>query len=273
MRPRRGSRRSRDRNEIVLRPVHPNAGIEAEYRRKLQALVKEMNESVLYWLRAQYKANGPVIAQDDVLPASALQKTIRRLAERWQRNFDEAAPKLADYFATAAAERSDAALRSILRKAGMTVKFRMTKAARDIMRATVNQQVSLIKSIPSQYFTQIEGSVMRSVTAGRDLGALTKELQDHYGVTHRRAAFIARDQNNKATASMTRARQDELGVIEAQWVHSGGGRHPRPTHVAMSGKTYDVKKGMWDPAVNRFIFPGEEPNCRCISRSIIPGFS
>jgi hypothetical protein len=41
----------------------------------------------------------------------------------------------------------------------------------------------------------------------------------------------------------------------------------------MNGKKYDVNKGMWDPAVNRYIFPGEEINCRCSSRSIIPGFS
>ena len=72
---------------------------------------------------------------------------------------------------------------------------------------------------------------------------------------------------------MTRARQDELGITEAIWVHSGAGKHPRPTHVAMNGKKYDVNKGMWDPAVKRWIFPGEEINCRCISRSIIPGFS
>jgi uncharacterized protein with gpF-like domain len=55
---------------------------------------------------------------------------------------------------------------------------------------------------------------------------------------------LARDQNNKATASMTHARQDELGIAEASWVRSGAGKHPRPTHVAMNGKKYDVNKGM-----------------------------
>jgi SPP1 gp7 family putative phage head morphogenesis protein len=162
---------------------------------------------------------------------------------------------------------------AILKKAGFTVKFKMTPAMRDIMQATISQQVSLIKSIPSQHFTNIEGLVMRSVQKGGDLAQLTKDLREQFGVTRRRAVIIARDQNNKATSSMTRARQDELGISEAIWVHSGAGKHPRPTHVAMSGKTYDVRKGMWDPAVNRWIFPGEEINCRCISRSVIPWFS
>jgi SPP1 gp7 family putative phage head morphogenesis protein len=141
------------------------------------------------------------------------------------------------------------------------------------MQATINEQVSLIKSIPSQYFTQIEGVVMRSVQTGRDLGQLTKDLQEQFGVTRRRAATIARSQNNIATSSMTRARQDALGITEGTWVHSGAGKHPRPTHVAMSGKRFNLKKGMYDSAVKRWILPAQEPGCRCIWRPVIAGFS
>ncbi len=262
------------RKDKVLRPVHANAGTAAAYRRKLQKLVDEMNDSVVFWLKSSYRNNEPIIAQDDVLPSTALRAAVKRLADRWQRKFNEAAPALADWFATDVTARSDSALRSILRQAGISVRFKMTPAARDIMQATINQQVSLIKSIPSRYFTQIEGIVMRSVQNGRDLGQLTTDLQDQFGITKRRAAFIARDQNNQATASMNRARQDEIGVTEAIWVHSGGGKHPRPTHLkAGREKTrYDIKEGWLDPALGRHIFPGEEPNCRCVSKSIIPGF-
>jgi SPP1 gp7 family putative phage head morphogenesis protein len=259
------------KTDKVLKGVQPNAGIEASYRNKLQDLVAEMDNSVLYWLRAAYRANTPVMAQDRT-PADELRDAIRKPAKRWQKNFDEAALEMAEYFSRSVAERSSGALMAILKKAGFTVKFKMTPAMRDIMQATIGQQVSLIKSIPSQYFTNIEGLVMRSVQTGRDLGQLTKDLQGQFGVTRRRAAFIARDQNNKATASMTRARQDELGITQAIWVHSGAGKHPRPTHLDMNGQKYDVKKGMWDPAVKRWIFPGEEINCRCFCRSVIPGF-
>jgi SPP1 gp7 family putative phage head morphogenesis protein len=260
------------KTDTVLRGVQPNAGIEAAYREKLQALIAEMDKSVVYWLRAAYRAHEPVMAQDRT-PADELRDAIRKLAKRWQKNFDDAAPALAEYLAKSTAERSSGALMAILLKAGFTVNFKMTPAMRDIMAATVGQQVSLIKSIPGQYFTNIEGLVMRSVQTGRDLGQLTADLQEQFGVTRRRAAFIARDQNNKATASMTRARQDELGITQAIWVHSGAGKHPRPTHVAMNGQKYDVNKGMWDSAVNRWIFPGEQISCRCFCRSVLPGFS
>jgi uncharacterized protein with gpF-like domain len=53
-----------------------------------------------------------------------------------------------------------------------------------------------------------------------------------------------------------------LGITEGIWLHSHAGRTPRPTHVAMNGKRYLISKGMWDSAVKKFIWPGEEINCR-----------
>lgn len=143
---------------------------------------------------------------------------------------------------------------------------------RDALEATVAENVSLIKSIGSQYLTAIEGHVMRSVTTGRDLAPLARRLELQYGVTRRRAALIARDQNNKATAVITRERQNELG-IKAIWLHSAGGKEPRPTHVANSGKVYDPKEGWFDPDVGEHIWPGTLINCRCVSKSVIPGLT
>lgn len=258
----------------TLPPIRPNVGIEAAYRRKLQAYIAAMNDSIQYWLGAAYKANDPHIAMDE-LPAAALKRAIRMLGRRWQRKFDKLATELADHFAKAVQDRSASALKSILKRNGFTVEFKMTPAMQDILRATINENVALIKSIPAQYMIQVEGSVMRSVTAGRDLGSLAKELTEHYGVSKRRAALIARTQNNLTTASMTRARQLEVGVTEAVWLHSGGGRHPRPSHLkaGRDKQRYDVREGWLDPDVGRKIFPGELINCRCVSKAVVPGFA
>jgi uncharacterized protein with gpF-like domain len=156
----------------------------------------------------------------------------------------------------------------------MTVPFEMTPAMRDIFNATVGENVGLIKSIQSEYHTQVQGAVMRSVAAGRDLGMLTDELTERYGITRRRAAGIALDQNNKATSDMVRVRQANLDVM-AMWLHSHAGKVPRPTHLANSGKLYDPKVG-WhdpDPKVNKRIWPGMLIKCRCVSRTVIKGFS
>lgn len=255
----------------TLRPIHPSAGIEAEYRRRLVAMIGEMDRSIAYWLKAAYRKNSPEMAQDE-LPGETLRRAIRALTRRWQAKFNDLAGDLASYFAQSVSQRSDAALKAALKRGGFTVNWTMTRAQRDVVNAVVHENVALIKSIPQQYLGKVEGIVMRSVATGRDLGQLSKDLQEQLGVTKRRAAFISRDQNAKATAALTRARQLEIGIEEAVWVHSSGGKKPRRTHVAMNGKTYDIKKGMWDADEKAYVLPGQLIQCRCISKALIPGF-
>jgi SPP1 gp7 family putative phage head morphogenesis protein len=258
----------------ILGPVHPNAGLNVEYRARLDALIEEMTRSYARWIVAQYRKTPPRIAMD-ATPAKELEREIRRLGKMWEKRINEMAPRLAKWFLQNAAKRSEARLKKILKDGGMSVEFKMTPVVRDIVEASIADNVALIKSIGSQYHTQIEGLVMRSVTTGRDLGSLSKELAKRYGVTKRRAAFIARDQNNKATAVVTRARQQEAGIEEAIWLHSHGGNEPRPTHLANSGERYRIDQGWFDPdpKVRRFIWPGELINCRCVCKPVIKGFT
>ena len=244
-----------------LRPLRPNEALRIAYQRKIDKLIQEMNESVEYWLKASYRANKPIMAMDDILPANALKRAIAKMKKRWLARFDKASVQLAEYFSLAAQDRNDKALAKILKDGGFSVRFQQTQAMKDIVSATIQQNISLIKSIPQKYLTDVEGHVMRSIAAGRDLGTLSKALQKNYGVTRNRAAFIARSQNNLASASMGKARQLELGITQATWRHSAAGKVPRKTHVANNGKTYDVAKGWFDPHEKKWIQPGELPNC------------
>lgn len=236
-------------------------------------MIREMQASVVYWLKAAYRANEPTISSlaHDATPAEILQKAIKKLAARWQKRFDEFSLHQATEFSKSALGYSDTRFQKALKDAGLTVKFQMSAPMRNAYQAVLQENVGLIKSIAPEYFTEVEGLVMRSVQHGRDLGFLTKELEARYGITRRRAALIARDQNNKATAVMTRVRQQEVGVTQAKWMHSHAGRHPRPSHVAADGKIYDVAKGFLIDG--EWIWPGEKINCRCYARAIVPGFT
>lgn len=264
----------RNGREKLLRPVFPNKGIELAYRRKLACLIEQMAASYAYWIKACWRRKRPELAQD-ASPAAELEKALKRLFKHWTRRYREAAPKLAAYFATATHRRSEATLRKILRDSGISVQFKMTASMRDVMTATVAENVGLIRSIPEQFHTQIQGAVMRSVQAGRDLEQLTKDLRSRYRVTQKRAELIARDQNNKMTASFTRVRQQDLGIEKAVWLHSHGGKEPRKTHYQNSGKQYVVAEGWFDPdpKVRRNIWPGELIECKCVSKSVVRGFT
>jgi len=272
-------RNPKKKKEKVLRPIFPNAGLEAAYRKRLYALIDEMQNSVLYWIKAAWRANEPEMAAavaelaEDELPVVAIARALRKLTQRWRRKFTDLSKFLGNWFVQSASDRSDAALRAALKRGGMSVEFKMTPAQRDVIAAATEESVSLIKSIPERYLTDVEGLVMRSAAAGRDLGTLTKEIRGRYGVTKRRAALIARDQNNKVHAQLQRARQIELGIKEAVWMHSSAGKKPRWQHVKMNGQRYNVVEGMWDPVEKKKIFPGQLINCRCTGRSVVPGFT
>lgn len=246
-----------------LKLVRPNAGVGARYDKSLTKYVDDMHASILRWLIAAIKANPPHLAKDES-PLETIRRALAMLRKRWTKRINDFAPKFAEAFVTGAARHADAAFMASLRDAGFTVRFRSSRKINEALNAKIVENVSLIKSIPAEHFADIEQFVMRAVQKGRDIAALTRDLEDRYQVTRRRAALIARDQNNKATAVIQRIRRLELGIKEAEWLHSGGGKHPRPAHVAFSGKKFDVDKGAFIDG--KYIQPGEEINCRCTSR-------
>ncbi len=263
----------------TLPPVRPSLVVDNAFKNRLMALIVEMTKSVEHWVRAAYFRNQPEIAEmfaaADADPVEELQRTLSNLSKKWQKRFDDGSERLAEYFLKDVDARTDLELKRILKKAGFSVRFKLTKGQRAVAKASVRANVALIKSIPEQYLKQVEGSVMRAFQVGGDLKALTDEIVAHGVVTRKRAAFIARDQNNKATAALARAKQLDVGISQAVWMHSSGGREPRPTHVKAGRDkvVFDLEEGWFDPAIQKYIQPGQEINCRCVSRPVLPGLS
>jgi len=246
--------------------------VEAEYYRALMREVDEMQGSIVYWLKANYRKVEPQIVAQDASPASVLSRIMEKLTAQWRTRFNEVAAEMARRFVRSAQSHTDGAFSKHLRESGFSVTFKPTEAMRDRKNLLIEQNVGLIKSIGADHLKGVEEAVYRSAMAGRDLATLTTELQERYGVTKRRAAFIARDQNNKASSAINRARQMSLGITEAEWAHSHGGKHPRESHVKAGHERlrYRLDKGAYIDG--EWVFPGELPNCRCVARPIIPGF-
>jgi SPP1 gp7 family putative phage head morphogenesis protein len=205
-------------------------------------------------------------------PSELLRRALERWGGLWVRKLDRLSLDLATSFASKAFRATESAMKQSFKKAGFTVAFKPTKGSKQAFAAVLQENVGLIKSIPQQYLKDVESQVWQAVMRGSDLRTLTDNIQQKYGVAHRRAAFIARDQNAKAKATIENTRRLELGIEEAVWMHSAAGKEPRPTHVAMDGKTYKLKEGMYDSAEGEYILPGQLINCRCVSKAVIEGF-
>lgn len=229
-----------------------------------------LHPGVVAALSNQSLAYDPGFAADETLPE--LQRLLDKWGRQWIKRFDLMSTKLSLDFAARNQRATDTAVASAFKKAGFTVAFKPTRASLAAYKAVAAEQVGLIKSIPEKYLVDVQTKIWQSVKRGADLRTLSASLEKSYGVTKRRAALIARDQNAKAKAVLEAVRHQELGIKQGVWMHSHAGKEPRPTHVAMNGKLYELAQGMWDSDEQMFVHPGELINCRCTMRPYIPGF-
>lgn len=203
-----------------------------------------------------------------------LQRSMSKWGLKWGTRLEKASLKIATEFATKSKNATTVAMMRQLKTAGFTVKFTADKLTQQAYSAVVAENVGLIKSIPQKYLGDVQNAVWQNVMQGSDLATLADDIQEKYGISHRRAALIARDQNHKAKAAIERARRLDVGITAAIWRHSRGGKVPRHTHkYVMNGNEYPVAEGMWDPAVKKYIWPGTEVNCGCVDEPVIPGFN
>lgn len=202
----------------------------------------------------------------DASPASQSRILLNRLKERFAQLFAENAKQ----FAVRMVDQSNLASGSDVHRslkeisAVFTLKPTViTDTMREFMTVKIAENVSLIKSIPAEYMTQIEGQVYRSMTDGKGLSELIPWLREQTGVTERRAKLIATDQTHKAYSGLNRGRMEAAGIESFEWVHSGGGLHPRKRHQAMSGNIYrfDNLPVIEDDGTRGI--PGQAINCRC----------
>lgn len=252
------------------RSMRANAGIRAAYHEAMLREIAAMRRDVTATILREYSGNYPRLAQD-AAPLEGLKRAFSRLMDKWQTRFDAFADVAARGFVRQASGSATRGVSAALKEIGFTVKFQNTTTVSEAIKGCLAENVELIKSIPSECLLEVQQMVESSARAGRDLGALKADIKSRFDVADSRAALIARDQNNKVTANVTRARQQDLGISEGRWRHSGFSTAPRPSHVAADGVRFDLKKGLF--LDEKWVLPGEAINCGCTWTMIIPGYN
>ncbi len=133
----------------------------------------------------------------------------------------------------------------------------------DQLKLFAAQNAQLIRSLPEQELERVAGDVERGLQQGSRFEDVARGIQKSFGITHRKAKLIARDQTTKLNASLTRLHQQEVGVEEYIWQTSGDER-VRPTHRENDGKVF-----RWDTPPAKTGHPGNDVNCRCVARPVL----
>lgn len=261
-------------------PLNYNAAAIARYYKKLQRLVDAMTADVERRLERFFKADHAqeYFAQDASV-ASQARILMNELSDKFDTLFSVNAKPFAHGMTDDAIKSSEVALKSSLKElsGGLTLNTDiLTGPLKDVLTATIAENVGLIKSISAQYLQGVQGAVMRSITTGNGLADLVPFLQTHKGVTLRRARTIANDQTRKAFNNINKERMTRMGLDEFEWLHSGGGAHPRQYHQ-QSYKSGGLNGGVYSltnlPVIDKKTgergIPGQLIKCRCRMRPVI----
>lgn len=153
------------------------------------------------------------------------------------------------------------------------------RGLKQAFEAEVQNNVALIKSVPSTYFQKIQEMVISSSLGQKKFeGGLVQAIQELTHVTRNRAKLIARDQSAKAVSTFTQMRYQNLGCTRYIWRNSRDRRvagnpnglypHPNPKSTAHGNHwNREGKIFYWDnPPPDGH--PGMGINCRCYAEPI-----
>lgn len=131
-----------------------------------------------------------------------------------------------------------------------------------------------IKDFAAEEIPKLRDAVQKHAFTGGRIEDLVETLQKSYGVTQRKAKFLAHQETNLLMAKFKEARYAEAGVHEYVWkCVAGSAAHPvRPSHLALKDKIFRFDDPPVTTAPNepaRRNNPGEDYNCRCYAVPVI----
>lgn len=257
------SKRTRDKKEIVAPVIKVSRKAEAQYRRDLNQLVTEMvndvRETLIPVIR---RLEADFIADES--PSSVIALSIRTLRQKYNDITSQAAQMSSSMIETEAEENNRKFKRNIEKATGVDLgRIIRNEFLQPVIEASLETNISLIQSIPDQYFKSLNTVIFQAVAEGDTAGSIARQIRNLTRVTRNRAELIARDQTAKVNAAITKARQEELGVTEYVWQTSEDER-VRPTHRANNGKVFK-----WNDPPKETGHPGHDVNCRCYAAAII----
>lgn len=243
-----------------------------KYFRELNKLTKAMRLDIRKELLPLLKSLNSQYASDGY--ADQLSKVIKQLSMKYS--------NLTEIFAKGAAQKmvttiatinQKVFLNQVNKKIGVNLEgVLVDEGMSDFLEAQVNKNISLIKSVPDEYFKAIETTVMNGAVNGlrwediaREIGGI-KDISSVNGKLQNRIKLIARNETSNINAAISKKRQEDLGVKKFKWETSQDER-TRESHLVLDGKVFEWKNLPIVDGVKTS--PGRPINCRCVAIPVI----
>lgn len=244
------------------RPVKTPKNPEVKYRKQLDSLTKRLRKDVATQIVPLLRQLQPEYVNDAY--AGALEEAFNRLRQSYI-DIDRDAKVVANSFVTNTDDTNKRRFYSAIEDSiGVNLQSVIqSENLEDVLIATTRENVSLIRSIPEEYFKKLESIVFTGTTQGSKAGSMIQQITKLGHSTTKRAKLIARDQTSKLNSALNQQRQQNLGVEEYIWRTAGDDR-VRSSHASKNGKTF-----RWDSPPKDTGHPGQDIQCRCVAQPII----
>lgn len=272
----------------------PPKAPEILYRNELYKMIKAMAKDYKAVITIYKDKRGQLGLDDDAgtWVTTDITKKMKELGKKWGDRFNKYAETHSKAYVNKLLKMSNTQLKSVLKDwladtqlvlIGQTI----PAPVRQVIKASIEYNVSLISSIATRYHDKVFGALMRSVTGGGSLKQLEQEIDKYKRKEYVSAKLIAYDQTRKVYGAITLKSCQHYGIKKMMWRHSHADKKPRPLHIAkwdgvsspqdpngLDGLIFDIDK---PPLIQRataktpaiYGYPTDLINCTCYMRAVM----
>lgn len=152
----------------------------------------------------------------------------------------------------------------------LTIEAKLTDEQRRIIAADWGNNLNLyIKGWAQDNILKLREDIQPHVMAGGRAEGLIKVIQDNYGVSQRKAKFLARQETALLMAKFQETRYADIGIQKYRW-STAHDKRVRHDHHDLDGKVFRFDS---PPVSNRKTGarnnPGQDYNCRCVAIPLV----
>lgn len=155
---------------------------------------------------------------------------------------------------------------------GLTVQPKLTpEQNRKIAEGYTDNLDKYIQKFTDEQIQELRGKIKKNVLAGTRYEGIVGTIKSSYGVSERKAKFLARQETSLMLAKFKEVRYTSAGVVEYKWTNvAGSAAHPvRPMHKELNGTIQRWDKPPVTDTKGSRNNPGEDYNCRCYAIPLV----
>ena len=152
----------------------------------------------------------------------------------------------------------------------LEIPMEMSAAVAEKIKEDYTQNLNLyIKKWTDEATVRLRHQVQENAAGGYRAKAMLSAIQEEYGVSERKAKFLARQETSLLVSKYREQSYKESGVNYYKWSTSGDQR-VRPDHKRLNNRIFSWDEPpIVDTATGRRAHPGEDFGCRCVAIPVI----